>query len=96
MHKNICRLYGFFWDDKKIYLILEFATGGEVYQELLNSHNKRFDEPRAAEYLYQIVQALIYLHSKNVIHRDIKPENLLNCMGIIKLSDFGWSAHTPN
>ena len=31
IHENICRLYGFFWDDKKIYLILEFATGGEVY-----------------------------------------------------------------
>jgi len=37
MHKNICRLFGFFWDDKKIYLILEFATGGEVYQELQKS-----------------------------------------------------------
>ena len=30
-HENICRLYGFFWDEKKIYLILEFATGGELY-----------------------------------------------------------------
>jgi aurora kinase, other len=36
------------------------------------------------------------MHSKNVIHRDIKPENLLNCMGTIKLADFGWSVHTPS
>lgn len=35
------------------------------------------------------------MHSKNVIHRDIKPENLLNCNETIKISDFGWSAHTP-
>lgn len=40
--------------------------------------------------------ALIYLHSKKVIHRDIKPENLLNCLGTIKISDFGWSIHAPN
>jgi len=36
------------------------------------------------------------LHTKKVIHRDIKPENLLNNNGIIKLSDFGWSTHTPD
>lgn len=35
------------------------------------------------------------MHSKDVIHRDIKPENLLNCCGTIKLSDFGWSIHSP-
>jgi serine/threonine protein kinase len=56
--------------------------------------NKRFSEPKSAEYIYQVCQSLKYLHSKNVIHRDIKPENLLNCMGTIKLSDFGWSTHT--
>jgi aurora kinase len=38
---------------------------------------------------------LKYLHSKNVIHRDIKPENLLNCLGTIKIADFGWSIHAP-
>ena len=54
-HNNICRLYGFFWDEKKIYLILEFATGGEVYQELLKSPNKRFSEPKAAEYIFQVI-----------------------------------------
>jgi serine/threonine protein kinase len=90
-HPNICRLYGWFWDEKKIYLILEFATGGEVYQELTA---QVFSEPKAANYIYQVIQALKYLHSKKVIHRDIKPENLLNCMGTIKLSDFGWSTHS--
>ena len=93
-HNNICRLYGFFWDEKKIYLILEYATGGEVYQELVNE--RKFGEEKSAEYIYQTIQALKYLHSKQVIHRDIKPENLLNCGGTIKLSDFGWSTHSPD
>lgn len=35
------------------------------------------------------------MHSKDIIHRDIKPENLLNCDGVLKISDFGWSAHSP-
>ena len=36
------------------------------------------------------------MHSKDIIHRDIKPENLLDCMGTIKLADFGWSVHAPS
>ena len=36
------------------------------------------------------------MHSKNIIHRDIKPENLLNCDGVIKIADLGWSAHCPS
>ena len=54
-HQNICRLYGFFWDEKKIYLILEFATEGEVYNELMCSPNKRFEEGKAANYVYQTI-----------------------------------------
>ena len=49
-HENICRLYGFFWDQKKVYLILEFAVGGEVYQELTNE--KKFSEAKSADYIY--------------------------------------------
>ena len=94
-HENICRLYGFFWDEKRVYLIIEFATGGGVYQELVKSPNRRFEEAKAADYVYQTIKALIYLHSKKVIHRDIRPENLLNFQGTIKLSDFGYSTHTP-
>lgn len=62
----------------------------------MNSPNRRFDEAKAADYISQTIEALMYLHSKKVIHRDIKPENLLNCNGTIKLSDFGWSTHSPD
>jgi aurora kinase len=40
--------------------------------------------------------ALKYIHRKNVIHRDIKPENILNSIGTLKISDFGWSIHAPS
>ena len=94
-HENVLRMYGFFWDEKKIYLILEYAPGGELYKDLKKQPNNRYEEPVAADYIRQLANALKYLHSKKVIHRDIKPENLLNCMGTIKIADFGWSIHAP-
>jgi aurora kinase len=74
-HVNILRLYGYFFDNKRIYLILEFAVQGELYKMLTKA--TRFDERTAAKYTLQLAQALDYCHSKHVIHRDIKPENLL-------------------
>jgi len=50
---------------------------------------------RAALYIKQLTEALIYCHDKNIIHRDIKPENLLLTKGgDLKIADFGWSVHT--
>ena len=74
-HKNILRLFGYFWDEKRVYLILEYAPKGELYKELMKQG--RFSERRAAQYIYSLSRALRYLHGKHVIHRDIKPENLL-------------------
>ncbi|XP_070165523.1 aurora kinase C [Polyergus mexicanus] len=96
-HPNILRMYGYFYDDKRIYLILEYAPKGELYKELNNQPNKRFDEVRTANYIAQLADALKYCHSKSVIHRDIKPENLLlGLNGEIKVADFGWSVHAPS
>ena len=93
-HPNILRMYGYFYDDKKIYLILEYAVGGELFNKLQNAG--RFKEPKAARIIKELAGALKYCHSKNVIHRDLKPENLLiGKNGEIKIADFGWSVHTP-
>ena len=94
-HPNILRLYGYFYDATRIYLILEFAAKGELYKELQKCG--RFDEKRSAKYIRSLAAALLYCHTKHVIHRDIKPENLLLDMkGDLKIADFGWSVHAPN
>jgi len=92
-HPNILRLYGYYCDYSKVYLILEYAAGGELYKELQKTH--RFDEEHTATYIFSLAQALNYCHQKNVIHRDIKPENLLiGANNVIKIADFGWSVHS--
>jgi serine/threonine protein kinase len=93
-HPNVLRLYGFFHDEKRIFLMLEFAGKGELYKQL--SRAGKFTEKRSSRYIDQMTDALSYLHSKHVIHRDIKPENLLiGINGELKIGDFGWSVHAP-
>ncbi|CAM6128711.1 unnamed protein product [Calypogeia fissa] len=94
-HPNILRLYGYFYDSMRVYLILEYAAKGELYKELQRC--KVFTEKRAATYIASLAHALTYCHEKHVIHRDIKPENLLlGIRGELKIADFGWSVHTCN
>ncbi|CAM9366787.1 unnamed protein product [Ectocarpus fasciculatus] len=94
-HRNILRMLGFFYDHKRIYLILELASGGELYNSLVEAGC--FGERRAAHYVKEVADALSYCHSKHVIHRDIKPENLLvGHNGELKIADFGWSVHAPS
>ena len=94
-HPNILRLHGYFYDSKRVFLILEFAGKGELYKHLRKEH--RFPEWKAAQYVAQMAAALQYLHKKHIMHRDIKPENILvGIHGEIKISDFGWSVHAPN
>ncbi|XP_060086745.1 aurora kinase A isoform X2 [Heteronotia binoei] len=94
-HPNVLRLYGYFHDTTRVYLILEYAPLGEVYKELQKV--TKFDEQRTATYVTELADALLYCHSKRVIHRDIKPENLLlGSVGELKIADFGWSVHAPS
>ncbi|XP_036053449.1 aurora kinase B isoform X2 [Onychomys torridus] len=94
-HPNILRLYNYFYDRRRIYLILEYAPRGELYKEL--QKNRTFDEQRTATIMEELSDALMYCHKKKVIHRDIKPENLLlGLQGELKIADFGWSVHAPS
>ncbi|KAG9508908.1 Aurora kinase A-A, partial [Fragariocoptes setiger] len=94
-HKNILQLFGYFYDETRIYLVLEYAPRGEMYKKLREC--KQFDETTAATYIAQIIDALELCHSRDVIHRDIKPENILiGYHGEPKIADFGWSVHAPS
>ncbi|XP_049867535.1 uncharacterized protein LOC126367819 [Pectinophora gossypiella] len=94
-HPNILRMYGYFHDEKRIYLILEYAKHGALYKLL--KERGRFDEKTAAIYVRDLTKALIYCHTKKVIHRDLKPENLLiGHNWELKMADFGWSVHSPS
>jgi serine/threonine protein kinase len=90
-HENIIRLYGAFEDANYIYMIMELANDSNLFNKLKKS--KKFSEKVTYEYLKDIIQALVYLHSQNpvILHRDLKPENILIHDGRCKLSDFGWS-----
>ncbi|KAK7260279.1 hypothetical protein RIF29_26199 [Crotalaria pallida] len=94
-HPNVLRLYGWFHDAERVFLILEYAHNGELYKEL--SKRGHFTEKQAATYILSLTKALAYCHEKNVIHRDIKPENLLlDHEGRLKIADFGWSVQSTN
>ncbi|KAM7266387.1 hypothetical protein ACFE04_004284 [Oxalis oulophora] len=79
---------GISWDN--LYLVMEYLNGGDLYSLLRNLGC--LDEDMARVYMAEVVLALEYLHSLNVIHRDLKPDNLLIGQdGHIKLTDFGLS-----
>jgi aurora kinase, other len=93
-HPNILQLFGHFHDSKRIFLILHYASKGDLSKHLRREN--RFPEWKAAQYIAQLAAALKYVHKKHVMHQDIKPENiLLSVSGEIKISDFGSSVHAP-
>lgn len=90
-HPNIVRLNEVLASQTKIYIILEFVTGGELFDKIVNQ--KRLSEKESRHYFQQLIDAVAHCHSKGVYHRDLKPENLLlGSDGNLKVSDFGLSA----
>eukprot|EP00002_Diphylleia_rotans_P025857 TRINITY_DN5132_c0_g1_i1.p1 TRINITY_DN5132_c0_g1~~TRINITY_DN5132_c0_g1_i1.p1 ORF type:complete len:491 (-),score=99.28 TRINITY_DN5132_c0_g1_i1:256-1728(-) len=87
-HPFIVGLKFSFQTKDKLYLILDYINGGELFYHL--KKEKRFSESRARFYAAEITLALEYLHKSDIIYRDIKPENiLLDSSGHICLTDFG-------
>ena len=88
----IINLYGTFQDKEHLFMLMEFAIGGELFSYLRKAG--RFCFSTAQFYIAEIVLALEYLHSLDIVYRDLKPENiLLDAQGHIKLTDFGFSKH---
>lgn len=92
-HPNIVKLYELYQDEGYYYLITEFCTGGEFFDRIQAMHS--FSEKIAADYMKQILSAVVYCHDKNIVHRDLKPENLLldskSLDARLKVIDFGTS-----
>lgn len=90
-HLNVVRLHEVLASRTKIYIILEFITGGELFDKIV--HHGRLSEAESRRYFQQLIDGVGYCHSKGVFHRDLKPENLLlDSQGNLKISDFGLSA----
>uniref|UniRef100_A0A3Q4AQ91 MAP/microtubule affinity-regulating kinase 3 n=1 Tax=Mola mola TaxID=94237 RepID=A0A3Q4AQ91_MOLML len=89
-HPNIVQLLEVIETEKTLYLIMEYASGGEVFDYLV-AHG-RMKEKEARARFRQIVSAVHYCHQKNIVHRDLKAENLLlDADSNIKIADFGFS-----
>jgi len=89
-HPFIVTLHCAFQTPKKLYFVLEYCPGGELFFHL--SRAGRFSEGKSRFYASEILLAIEYLHRLNIIYRDLKPENiLLNAEGHVKLTDFGLS-----
>eukprot|EP00927_Polykrikos_kofoidii_P079419 TRINITY_DN76201_c0_g1_i1.p1 TRINITY_DN76201_c0_g1~~TRINITY_DN76201_c0_g1_i1.p1 ORF type:complete len:473 (+),score=62.22 TRINITY_DN76201_c0_g1_i1:112-1419(+) len=95
-HPGVTRLYGFFWDQSKIFMILEHAPFGDLQGVLSKQPTGSLEESEAQKHIAQVVDAVAYCHDRHVIHRDIKPQNILvGRGGRLKLADFGWAVHSP-
>ncbi|CAL9030149.1 unnamed protein product [Prunus brigantina] len=91
-HPNIVQYYGSETVDDKLYIYLEYMSGGSIYK-LLQEYGQ-FGEIAIRSYTQQILSGLAYLHAKNTVHRDIKGANILvDPNGRVKLADFGMAKH---
>jgi 5'-AMP-activated protein kinase, catalytic alpha subunit len=89
-HPVVVQLYEIIETEKELYLIMEYARGGELFEHIVS--HQRIKEREAAKLLQQILSGIEYLHKLGICHRDLKPENLLmDDYNNIKIVDFGLS-----
>jgi calcium/calmodulin-dependent protein kinase I len=90
-HPNCVKLFEMFETSKKLYMVLELLTGGELFDRIVAKGS--YSEKEAAQVIKSVAEALKYLHSIGVVHRDLKPENLIYLNNKpdspIKITDFG-------
>lgn len=89
-HKNIIQIFEIIETSEELYIVMENAPGGELFNYIVE--NKKLIEQEAAWFLVQLVDAMEHIHSFEIAHRDLKPENLLLAEGnLLKVIDFGLS-----
>ena len=94
-HPNIINIYNIIEDDSNIYIIMEYASKGELFKYIVNK--KRLEEKEAANFYCQLIYGLEYIHKNKISHRDLKPENLLiKDDNILAIIDFGLSSEYKN
>ncbi|KAK7070424.1 hypothetical protein SK128_005319, partial [Halocaridina rubra] len=91
-HQHVCKLYQVLETDSKIFMILEYCPGGELFDYIVEKD--RLEEDEARLFFRQIASAVAYVHKMGYAHRDLKPENLLlDDDQNLKLIDFGLCAN---
>lgn len=75
-HENIIRLFAAYETPRKLYLVTELSTGGELMKRL-GSDSNVYSEDQVKKHVYTILSAIMYMHAKHCVHRDLKPENVL-------------------
>jgi len=96
-HPNIVELYDVVATNDQIFMVLEFVSGGELYDQIVARGS--FTEADAANLMRQILSATAYMHENGIAHRDLKPENLLLSTAKadeVKVADFGLSKDTSS
>ena len=96
-HPNIVKYFGVYEDELYIHILMEYLKGYDLYKIIALKKYTGFDEKDICEIIYQLLQALSFIHNQNIVHRDIKPENILFAnkkdYSTLKLIDFGLSTY---
>jgi calcium-dependent protein kinase len=79
-HPSVLKIFEYFQDDDRLYLVTEYVPHGELLQEMNKKKGTKeihFNEEEAALIIKQVLIVINYLHNTNIVHRDIKPDNIL-------------------
>ena len=91
-HPNIVKYYETYDDNKYIYLVMEYITGGQLFDKITAQKNQNFSEHDACTYMRELFSCINHCHASGIVHRDIKPENIMiSNENTVRLIDFGLS-----